>query len=80
MVSLSDICLFPEKMTLFFFYPQQISTYSFPVYTQLLCRIIECPAKCTSFNLIYCTRAPGSLENEPVLISGKIIWGKTILL
>ena len=42
----------------------------------MLCRIIEYPAKCTSFDLIYCTRTPGSLENEPVLISGKIIWEK----
>ena len=42
----------------------------------MFCRIIEYPAKCTSFDLIYCTRTPGSLENEPVLISGKIIWEK----
>ena len=37
---------------------------------------MEYPAKCTSFDLIYSTRTPGSLENEPVLISGKIIWEK----
>ena len=37
---------------------------------------MEYPGKCTSFDLIYSTRTPGSLENEPVLISGKIIWEK----
>ena len=42
----------------------------------MFCRIIEYPAKCTSFDLIYCTRTTGSLESELVPISGKIIWGK----
>ena len=37
----------------------------------MFCRIIEYPAKCTSFNFIYCTRIADSLESEPVLISSR---------
>ena len=42
----------------------------------MFCRIIEYPAKCTSFNFICFTRIADSLENEPVLISGKIMGRK----
>ena len=63
------------KNDAFLFLSLQIVTYSWPV-PQVLCRIIECPAKCTSFGWTYYTRTPGLLENEPVLISGKIIWEK----
>ena len=75
MVLLSDICSFPEKITL----SLPILNKSLPIvarYLQVLCRIIEYTANCTSFYLICCTRTPGSLENETVLMSGKIIWEK----
>ena len=77
MVFLCGICLLPEKMTLLF---SVLNKYVSIViwYLEIFCRMIEYPAKCTSFDFIYCTRIADSLENEPVLISGKIIWGKTV--
>ena len=77
MVFLCGICLLPEKMTIFFSILNKHLSIAIR-YLQVFCRIIEYPAKCTSFNFIYCTRMAGSLENTPVLISGKIIWGKTV--
>ena len=77
MVFLCGICLLPEKMTLLFsILNKYVSTVIW--YLEIFCRMIEYPAKCTSFDFIYCTRIADSLENEPVLISGKIIWGKTV--
>ena len=79
MVFLCGICLLPEKMTIFFSILNKHLSIAIR-YLQVFCRIIEYPAKCTSFNFIYCTRIADSLENEPVLISGKIIRGKSSLL
>ena len=79
MVFLCGICLLPEKMTIFFSILNKHLSIAIR-YLQVFCRIIEYPAKCTSFNFIYCTRIADSSENEPVLISGKIIWDKNSLL
>ena len=74
-VFLCGICSLPEKMTLFFsILNKWLSTVA--RYLEVFCRIIEYLAMCTSFDFIYCMRTHKSLENEPVLISGKIIWGK----
>ena len=72
MVFFCGICLFPEKMTLFFFCPQQIAAYSCPVPSGVLSNN-RVSSKVYQF---YYTRTPGSLENEPVAIAGKIIWAK----
>ena len=77
MVFLCGICLLPEKMALFFSILNKHLSIAI-WYLQVFCRITEYPAKCTSFNFIYCTRIADSSEKEPVLISGKIIWGKTV--
>ena len=77
MVFLCGICLLPEKMTLFFSILNKHLSIAI-WYLQVFCRITEYPAKCTSFNFIYCMRIADSSEKEPVLISGKIIWGKTV--
>ena len=81
MVFLWGICLLPEKMRLFF----SILNKYLPIvalYLEVLCRIIEYPAKSSSSEFIYGTRTAEFLgERIPsVLISGKIIWEKSSLL
>ena len=81
MVFLWGICLLPEKMMLFF----SILNKYLPIvsrYLEVLCRIMEYPAKNTSSEFIYGTRTAECLgERIPsVLISGKIIWEKRSLL
>ena len=81
MVFLWGICLLPEKMTLFF----SILNKYLPIvarYLEVLCRIIEYPAKSTRCEFIYGLRTAECLvERIPsVLISGKIIWEKRSLL
>ena len=76
---LCGICLLPEKMRLFFSVLNKWLSIVIR-YLEVFCRIIRYPVKCTSFNFIYCRRIADWLENEPVLISGKIIWRKNSLL
>ena len=77
MAFLWGICLLPEKMTLFFSilnkYLQLSGTWGVLSNNWV-------SSKCTSFNFICCTRIADLLENKPVLISGKTIWGKNSLL
>ena len=61
-VFLCGICLIPEKMTFFSILNTQLCIVA--RYLEVLCRITEHPAKCTSFEFIYCTRTP---ENVPSL-------------
>ena len=81
MVFLWGICFLPEKMTLFF----SILNKQLPIvtrYLEVICRIIEYPAKSTSSEFIDGTRTAEFLGKRipSVLISGKRICEKNSLL
>ena len=81
MVFLWGICLLPEKIRLFF----SIFNKYLPIVAlslEVLCRIIEYPAKRSSSEFIYGTRTAEFLGKRipSVLISGKRIWEKSSLL
>ena len=81
MVFLWGICLLPEKMRLFFSIPNKYLPIV-ALYLEVLCRIIEYPAKSSSSEFIYGTRTAEFLGKRipSVLISGKRIWEKSSLL
>ena len=79
-VCLWGICLLPEKMMLLF----SILNKYLPIvarYLEVLCWIIEYPAKSSSSEFIYGTRTAEFLGEQipSALISGQIIWEKSSL-